>query len=114
MRGTLGARVVLTHDPDPAAYLPPGLVLAGHTHCGQVVLPVIGSVESVSTQGNRFACGLIRDRGRVVVVGAGIGTSNLPIRIGAAPDWWLLTLGPVSPAVDAPTTTPAPPRTPRR
>ena len=42
LRRLPGARVVLTHDPDPAAYLPPGVVLAGHTHCGQVVLPVIG------------------------------------------------------------------------
>jgi len=89
-----GARVFLAHGPDFAPKLPvPSLLLAGHTHCGQVVLPVVGYLAQVSYYGARFACGLIHDGGQVVVVTAGLGTSDVPIRFGAPPDLWLLTLG---------------------
>src|SRR6218665_4151730 len=42
MRGLSGARVLLSHSPDPFATLPAdiGLMLAGHTHCGQIRLPL--------------------------------------------------------------------------
>ena len=91
-----GAPVLLAHSPDIAPALPPGLslLLAGHTHCGQVVLPLIGAPISVSRYGERYRCGLVREGARTVVIGAGTGTSNLPLRFNAPPDWWLLTLGP--------------------
>lgn len=96
-----GARVVLTHTPDTAALLPWGLplVLAGHTHCGQVMVPLIGPVVINSPKlgrplyDPRYRCGVVRDPGRLVVVTGGIGAS-LPLRYGAPPDLWLLTLGP--------------------
>ena len=97
-----GARIILTHTPDTAATLPPGsaaLVLAGHTHCGQAVLPLIGPVVINSPRLHRplydprYRCGLIHDPGRIVIVTGGIGAS-LPLRYGAPPDIWLLTLGP--------------------
>ena len=93
------ARVFVTHSPDLVQFLPAdhALLLAGHTHCGQIVLPLIGPVMTVSRiNGNRYRCGLIREGGRIIVVSAGIGTSNVPLRFGAPPDMWLLTLGPVS------------------
>lgn len=91
-----GPVVVLSHSPDIAPALPPRarLLLAGHTHCGQFELPLIGRPATMSRYGERFACGVIREPGRVVVVGAGLGTSLLPLRYGVPPDWWLLTLGP--------------------
>lgn len=93
--GEPGPIVVLSHSPDIVPALPPRmrLVLAGHTHCGQFDLPLIGRPATMSRYGERFACGLIREPGRVVVVGAGLGTSLLPLRYGVPPDWWLLTLG---------------------
>ncbi len=33
---------------------------------------------------------------RTVIVTGGLGTSNLPIRFGAPPDWWLIRIGPSS------------------
>lgn len=89
-----GPVVALSHSPDIIPALPPrfGLVLAGHTHCGQIALPLIGRPATMSRYGDRFACGLIREETRTIVVGAGLGTSVLPIRIGAPPDLWLLTL----------------------
>ncbi len=89
-----GARVVVGHTPDDAPAFARGLVLAGHTHCGQVVLPLYGPPIAMSRYGERYRCGLVREGARTVVIGAGTGTSNLPLRLGAPPDWWLLTLGP--------------------
>ncbi|WP_262503855.1 metallophosphoesterase [Sphingosinithalassobacter sp. CS137] len=89
-----GPQVVLSHSPDIAPELPPevALVLAGHTHCGQVVPPLIGPLVSVSRYGERYRCGVRREGGRLVVVTAGLGTSGPPLRMGAPPDLWLLTL----------------------
>ena len=101
-----GPIVAFTHSPDLAPMLPPGvpLLLAGHTHCGQIVLPLIGPpfpVRSPYEGGRRlydprYRCGLVRDPGRTVIVTAGVGSGTLPIRIGAPPDYWLITLGPSS------------------
>lgn len=101
--GLGGPRVVVTHSPDLVHDLPPEarLLLAGHTHCGQVVLPLVGSVAGRSPRkGMRriydpgYRCGVIRTPERTVVVTAGIGAGSVPVRIGARPDWWLVTLGP--------------------
>lgn len=96
-----GPAVVLSHSPDIAPVLPPrfGLVLAGHTHCGQIVLPLIGRIATASRHGERYACGMIREPGRTTIVSAGLGTSVLPFRFGAPPDFWMITLGPLAPAV---------------
>lgn len=92
-RALPGPTVVLSHTPDVAPSLPPRypLVLAGHTHCGQIVPPLIGPITASSNYGLRYVCGLIREPGRDVLVTAGIGTSGVPMRIGAVPDFWLLT-----------------------
>lgn len=90
-----GARIMLTHSPDIAPDLPAdvALLLAGHTHCGQVVLPFYGPISDVSRFGTRYRCGVRREFGRTVVTTAGLGTSGGPFRLGAPPDLWLLTLG---------------------
>lgn len=93
-----GPTLLFAHSPDIVPRLPPrfGLVLAGHTHCGQIVLPLIGAITSASNYGDRYRCGVVREPGRITVIGAGLGTSVLPLRYGALPDWWLVTLGPRS------------------
>ena len=68
------------------------LMLAGHTHCGQVSLPLVGALMTASDYGQRYVCGLVSENGRTLIVTAGLGASNLPARIGAVPDMWLLTL----------------------
>lgn len=91
-----GARLLVSHSPDIAPDLPPGvpLLLAGHTHCGQVSLPFFGPPVDVSRYGARYRCGLVREGGRLTVVTAGTGTSALPVRFGVPPDMWMLTVGP--------------------
>lgn len=95
MQPLTGAQIMLTHSPDIAPKLPASvsLLLAGHTHCGQVVLPFYGPISDVSRYGTRYRCGVRREPGRTVVTTAGLGTSGGPFRLGAPPDLWLLTLG---------------------
>jgi uncharacterized protein len=87
-------RIVLAHSPDVVPDMPSAVdaVFAGHTHCGQVVFPFFGALTYVSSYGDRFACGSIDDKGQRVFVTAGLGTSVLPLRYGAMPDAWLVTL----------------------
>ena len=94
MRRLPGSRVLLSHSPDVMPDVPGdvSLVLAGHTHCGQIRLPLIGTPSTMSDFGNRYACGLVREGPKRLVVGAGLGTSILPLRLAAVPDIWLLTL----------------------
>jgi len=96
MRGLPGARVLLSHSPDPFATLPPdiGLMLAGHTHCGQIVLPLYGAHSTGSVYGDRYLCGFIEQSGRKLIVTAGLGASILPFRLMAPPDFWIVTIGP--------------------
>ncbi len=96
LRRLTGPRILLSHSPDPFAGLPADvpLMLAGHTHCGQIRLPLIGAPVSVSAYGKRYECGLIQERGRSLIVTAGLGTSGLPLRIGTVPDMWLIELRP--------------------
>ena len=94
LRPFSGARIILTHSPDIAPDLPGDvrLLLAGHTHCGQVAL--FGWAPAHQPYNPRYRCGLIRDPDHLVVVTAGLGTSGPSVRLGAPPDLWLLTLGP--------------------
>ncbi len=91
-----GVPLLLTHSPDivPDLPRPVAAVFAGHTHCGQIRFPFIGALTYVSRYGDRFACGDIDDRGQRVFVGAGLGTSLLPLRFNTPPDAWLVTLVP--------------------
>lgn len=91
-----GPKLILSHSPDPFADMDAGasLMLAGHTHCGQVSPPLIGPLSTMSRHGRRYACGVVRERGKTLVVTAGLGTSGVPLRLGAVPDMWLVELIP--------------------
>ena len=56
---------------------------------------LVGASRTMSAYGDRYACGLIRENGRTLIVSAGLGTSFAPLRLGAVPDMWLIRLGPV-------------------
>jgi predicted MPP superfamily phosphohydrolase len=92
-----GPMVIMGHGPDlfPLERMLPlriPLTLAGHTHCGQIALPFYGAIVSATHFGLRYACGVVREDGRVLVTSGGIGTSQVPIRLFAPPDIWLITL----------------------
>jgi predicted MPP superfamily phosphohydrolase len=89
-----GARLLLTHSPDVFPDLLPGapMLLAGHNHCGQVVLPLIGALSVPSRYGSRYLCGYYQEYGKKMIVTGGVGTSSVPFRLLARSDWWLITL----------------------
>jgi len=91
---TPGVKILVAHRPDEFVFAPRSvsLVLAGHTHCGQIVLPLIGPLYTGSDFGRKYLCGVITNRSTVLVVTAGLGTSHMPLRIGAPPDIWLITI----------------------
>lgn len=95
LRSLSGARLLLSHSPDPFPDVPSevSLMLAGHTHCGQIRLPLVGALSTMSRYGERYACGIVRENGKTLITGAGLGTSLLPLRIGAPPEMWLIELG---------------------
>lgn len=90
-----GGKVFLSHSPDDFALLPAGsgMMLAGHTHCGQIRLFGWSPVTN-SRHGQRYACGVVQERGNLLVVTAGLGTSVVPFRLGAEADLWLITVRP--------------------
>lgn len=95
MDAILGYRILLSHSPDvtPEADGRTDLILAGHTHCGQISVPGLGPLTTMSRYGDRYACGEIRNPGgSVTYVSAGIGTSILPLRYGARSDILSLAL----------------------
>jgi uncharacterized protein len=86
------ATILLAHDPWWFTHLPPGphLMLAGHTHGGQVCLPGIGPLRNASWAPLAWSHGLIEGDGRRMYVTSGLGCSNLPLRIGVAPEFAII------------------------
>lgn len=86
-------KLSITHDPAGAFdRRVKGLVIAGHTHCGQVSLPFIGPLW-VPTDAPSFAhCGLHEGGNITVFVTSGVGTSILPLRYGVQSQWDFVTL----------------------
>ena len=97
--------ILLSHWPDPFAEVPDrvALTLAGHTHCGQVNLPILGRPVLPSPGSYRWPCGLYDEGGRKLFVTGGVGVSILPVRFRAPPEIVVLTLkAPVDPAARRP------------
>jgi predicted MPP superfamily phosphohydrolase len=86
--------IALTHNPDIFPRLPPSvpLLLAGHTHGGQVNLPLIGRPVVSSRFGPRYSAGHVFENGHHLFVTTGIGTSILPVRFRVPPEIVILTI----------------------
>lgn len=88
--------LVLAHDPSVFMLAPQqvALIVAGHTHGGQVRIPLVGAVVNASAAPLRHSRGVVREHGKLMYVTAGIGTSILPIRFNCPPEFAILTIGP--------------------
>jgi uncharacterized protein len=86
--------VLLTHSPDVFPEVPARvtLTIAGHTHGGQVLLPLAGRLIVPSRFGARYAAGHVVENGRHLWVATGLGTSILPVRFRVPPAVDVLTL----------------------
>lgn len=92
IRGANGTVVLLAHDPRrlfEAAALKIPLVLSGHTHGGQVVLPLVGAVAA---QRFPIVAGVGRRERTTMFVSRGIGTVYVPVRVNCPPEVAVLTL----------------------
>jgi predicted MPP superfamily phosphohydrolase len=86
--------LMLSHDPDMFPGVPNrvSLTLSGHTHGGQVAIPVIRRPMLPSYYGERYAHGHVVEHGRHLLVTSGVGTSGLPIRLLRPPEVVIATL----------------------
>ena len=86
--------LVITHNPDVFDAIPSdvSLIVAGHTHGGQVYLPFIGRLIIPSRFKDRFAIGHIFENDKHMYVSPGIGTSILPVRFLVPPEISVLHL----------------------
>ncbi len=92
-------RLLLSHNPDVAERLPErgprvDLLLSGHTHGGQVRLPLVGAPIVPSSYGGKYARGLVRGPRSWVYVSAGLGVTILPMRFLARPEITVIELVP--------------------
>jgi uncharacterized protein len=92
--------VAVIHSPDPApelAALGYRLILAGHTHGGQVRFPLIGAILTNSQLPNRLAMGLVSLPPAVLHVSPGMGTGKFaPFRFLCRPEATVLELVPAA------------------
>ena len=88
--------IAVMHSPDPAPETVAcgyELVVAGHTHGGQVRLPLVGALVTNSHLPRRLVSGLVRMNGAVVHISAGLGTSKYaPFRFLCPPEATLLEM----------------------
>ena len=87
--------LLLAHEPDIFPQVPDrvALTLAGHTHAGQIRLPLVCRHFVPSKYGARFAYGHVVEDNRHMVVSGGLGTSIVPVRLGVPPEIVHITLG---------------------
>jgi uncharacterized protein len=89
--------ILLAHEPsvsmfDRAAELGIDLMLAGHTHGGQLALEAVHRGFNTSSLIYRYTSGWYENRGTKLYVNRGIGTTGFPIRLGARPEITVLEL----------------------
>ncbi len=81
--------LLLSHNPDVfpvAAELGFDLVLAGHTHGGQVNVEILGEHLNVARFWTPYVYGLYRSARSALFVSRGLGTVGIPLRLGAPPE----------------------------
>jgi uncharacterized protein len=88
------AVVLMAHEPDFATQVAKHAVdlqLSGHSHGGQVRIPLIGA-PILPELGVKFPKGLYKVGGLTLYTNVGIGTVTLPVRFACPPEITLITL----------------------
>jgi predicted MPP superfamily phosphohydrolase len=86
--------IALTHNPDIFPNLPQSvpLLLAAHTHGGQVNIPLMGTPVVPSRFGSKYTAGHIFENNHHLFVTTGIGTSIIRVRFRVPPEIVILTV----------------------
>ncbi|QQS33151.1 MAG: metallophosphoesterase [Acidobacteriota bacterium] len=95
-----GDLIVLQHSPDVFPVITGELsisdelrlMIAAHTHGGQIWLPILGRPGIPSSYGQKYAYGHVRENNVDLFVTSGIGTSVLPFRFMVPPEIAVLTI----------------------
>ena len=90
-----GAQVLaLMHDPATLMELPAltGLLVAGHTHGGQVSVPMYGAITIPTMAPREWARGWVKHGYNTMNVTSGLGVSIFPLRFNTRPEWVLITV----------------------
>jgi predicted MPP superfamily phosphohydrolase len=87
--------LVFMHDPASLLELPPveGLVVAGHTHGGQVRIPFYGALYVPGAAPREWSYGWVDHGAHRMYVTSGLGVSILPLRFNIRPEWVLFRIG---------------------
>ena len=86
--GTIIPRIVVTHNPDIYYNIMDGanLILAGHTHGGQFVIPFTPALFVPSKYGSKFASGEIKETRNRMIITRGLGVARFPLRLKCKPE----------------------------
>jgi uncharacterized protein len=88
-------KILLAHAPEiyaAAAARDVQLYLSGHTHAGQIRLPLLGAVKHNANCPRAFGSGLWKHQQMFGYTSAGIGCSSLPVRFNCPPEVVMFTL----------------------
>ncbi len=87
--------IIVAHEPDFFQYMPTeaAMMIAGHTHGGQIRLPLVGGMR-ISPFLDAHLRGVFHENGQWLLVSSGLGTSILPMRVGVRPEIVEITLVP--------------------
>ncbi|KJU85391.1 metallophosphoesterase [Candidatus Magnetobacterium bavaricum] len=90
-------KILLSHNPDinidiESSKKKIDVVLAGHTHGGQVVFPFIGAPFLPSTLGQKYISGVVKDGVRQTYITTGVGNNMIPMRYNCPPEVAIITL----------------------
>lgn len=91
--------ILLSHNPD--YYLKMNkkykkkidLMISGHTHGGQINLPLLGAITTQTKLGRRFRCGFFKMKDLSFYVSRGLGTVEIPVRINCPSELTLFSIG---------------------
>jgi len=89
-----GLKILLSHSPDQLDWAKTrgfDLMFAGHTHGGQIALPIVGPIVAPSKYGVLYAAGTFEIEGMIMHVSRGI-SGDEPIRICCPPEVGLFTI----------------------
>lgn len=96
VRGAVPHTILLAHTPKrltEAQQLAIPAVISGHTHGGQIVLPILGAIAAREFP---VIAGLARRQGTTIFVSRGVGTVYIPVRLNCPPEVAVLTLEPAT------------------
>ncbi len=88
-------KILLAHSPviiKKAADMGINLVLAGHTHGGQIRFPFLGAIYNHTWDLFRYSAGMFRVKSTTMYVSRGLGMSVIPIRFLCNAEFIIFTL----------------------